>query len=143
MPFTDDIKKILSLAKTIYQWLGFLTDLDPTRRERVAKYADSIADTLNRAAKALILLEAAPHSKASRNKAMRELSRINGYVETLVEVLKHQLDGRKLAGVKRRLERIGTQILPPSHPDPVRKIRLDRLAEAEGYFRALADALRT
>ena len=54
-----------------------------------------------------------------------------------------RLDGRKLAGVKRRLE-----LLSEKEPmrEAVRKAdaqRIERLLEAEGYFRSLADGLRT
>jgi hypothetical protein len=70
---------------------------------------------------------------------VRELGRITGYLETLVGVLQHHLDGRKLAGVKRRLEQLGPGRggLRAAHG-----LRIDRLLAAEGYFRALADSLR-
>ena len=55
----------------------------------------------------------------------------------------YSLDGRKLAGVKRRLELL-------TEKEPMRAAvrradaqRVERLLEAEGYFRALADGLRT
>ena len=142
MPFSDYAQKLSNLAKTVYQWLSYLADLDPKRRERVARYAEQIANTLGRARKTLTRLKAAPKDRTARTKAIRELSRINGYVETIVIVLKQQLDGRKLAGVKRRLEKIGTYRLKPGRPDLDQNIRMDRLADAEGYFRALADGLR-
>ena len=54
----------------------------------------------------------------------------------------YHLDGRKLAGVKRRLDQLAGK-------EPVRAAvagadaqRIERLLEAEGYFRALADGLR-
>lgn len=33
-----------------------------------------------------------------------EFGRVHGYVTAIVEVLQHRLDGRRLAGVKKRLE---------------------------------------
>lgn len=51
-------------------------------------------------------------SKAARTtapallSATRELGRISGYVETIMAALEDQLDGRKQAGVKRRLEHL-------------------------------------
>ena len=142
MRFADYTKRILGLAKTVYLWLGVLTALDPARRERIAKYADTIARTLARATKALTRLQNAPADRKVRSKAIRELAQINGYIETIVEVLEHQLDGRKLAGVKRRLEQIG--ISGHHRAGTVLEVNtsLDRLAAAEGYFRALADGLR-
>lgn len=144
MRFADYAKKILGLAKTIYLWLGFLADLDPDKRVRIAKYADAIADTLGRATEALIVLSEDPGNRTARTGAVRELGRIGGYIETIVAVLEHQLDGRKLAGVKRRLERITAPAKRSVGRDvAAQQARLDRLAEAEGYFRALADGLRT
>ena len=64
-------------------------------------------------------------------------------LETMVGVLQHHLDGRKLAGVKRRLEQLGSQRIDGDFQAPVTEIRIDRLLAAEGYFRALADGLRT
>jgi len=58
-------------------------------------------------------------------------------------VLQHHLDGRKLAGVKRRLDELGPSRTPGGRePQQSAKIRVDRLLAAEGYFRALADSLR-
>jgi hypothetical protein len=63
-------------------------------------------------------------------------------VEDIIRALDRHLDGRKLAGVKRRLEALAAE-------EPIRAAirgadiqRVDRLLEAEGYFRALADSLR-
>ena len=75
--------------------------------------------------------------------AIRELGRISGYIETLVGVLDHHLDGRKLAGVKRRLEQLRPGELRQCVVSGRKPIHIDRLASAEGYFRALADGLRT
>ena len=53
------------------------------------------------------------------------------------------LDGRKIAGVKRRLE---TLVDEPRMLDAIKRAddtRINRLYEAEGYFRSLADHLRS
>ena len=146
MGFKDTSKHLLSLAETLYRWAGALAGLDGTRRERIAGYAVAIADTLARAADALTRLEANPQDTAARHQAVRDFGRIAGYVETIVTVLQHHLDGRKLAGVKRRLERLeqgaefpaATCVTSPT----AMKIHVGHLIAAEGYFRALADSLR-
>ena len=54
----------------------------------------------------------------------------------------YRLDGRKLAGVKRRLDQLagkGPMLAAVRSADAQ---RIERLLEAEGYFRALADRLR-
>jgi hypothetical protein len=53
-----------------------------------------------------------------------------------------RLDGRKLVGVKRRLEALAAKdpIVAAVHSADTE--RIGRLLEAEGYFRALADGLR-
>jgi hypothetical protein len=119
--------------------------LDHKRCLRVAAYADEIAATLARAGDALARIETQPVSrdKATEIQAIRELGRISGYIETLVGVLDHHLDGRKLAGVKRRLEQLRPGELRKSVISGRKPIHIDRLASAEGYFRALADGLRT
>ncbi len=135
-------KTVLALAETVYRWLNTLTTLDMSRRIRIAEYAETIADTLNRTATALDQYEAEPKNRAARREATREAARIRGYIETIVEVLRPHLDGRKVAGVKRRLDQLDADksLLNPESPD-IQK-RIDRLAAAEGYFRALADGLR-
>jgi hypothetical protein len=93
----------------------------------------------------------APETRCSASKrghttspaAIRELGRISGYIETLVDVLEHHLDGRKLAGVKRRLEPLRPGELRQRVVSGRKPIHIDRLASADGYFRALADGLRT
>jgi hypothetical protein len=55
----------------------------------------------------------------------------------------YSLDGRKLAGVKRRLEQLAGKEPMLSAVRGADAQRIARLLEAEGYFRALADGLRT
>jgi hypothetical protein len=141
MRLSDYSKQILALAETLHRWAGALATLDGTRRDKVARYAEDIAGTLARASAALQQLETDPENAEARRTVVREFGRISGYVETMVGVLQHHLDGRKLAGVKRRLEQLrpGYQC-PPAVAGP--QTALDRLLAAEGYFRALADGLR-
>jgi hypothetical protein len=142
--------KVAALAETLHRWLAVLMGLDSSNRERIAGYAEAIAATLARAAAAIIKLEAAPGDVQTRNEAIRELGRMTGYVETIVAVLEHHLDGRKIAGVKRRLDQLDVERLalalaleaPRKPGEGLCKGQSARLAAAEGYFRALADGLR-
>ncbi|MBA4173523.1 MAG: hypothetical protein C0511_12965 [Hyphomicrobium sp.] len=148
MSLTDYSKRLLSLAEAVHLWLGSLSALDRESRDRIAKYSDEVAATLARAAVALQRLAANPDELSARVEAMREFGRIAGYIETIVGVLQHHLDGRKLAGVKRRLELLAPGGLPPDASTTDTRARQDnrligRLVAAEGYFRALADGLRT
>lgn len=138
----DYTLKLLGLSETIHRWHGALIELDADRRESVARYAERIAETLGRAAAAFAALERDPAATRAARETIRELGRIGGYVEDIVKALEHHLDGRKLAGVKRRLDRL-------AGPGPARTAvrgvdaqRIEHLLEAEGYFRALADGLR-
>lgn len=135
-------RKLLGLSQAIHRWLSALTALDDGRRAKVADYADQIAATLSRAAEGLQHLEADPSDKAAARQTIRELGRISGYVETIVGVLEHHLDGRKLAGVKRRLEQLQMHEAAGRAIENGPRPRIDRLLAAEGYFRALADGLR-
>jgi len=137
----DYAQRLLCLAETVHRWLGALTMLDDRRRLRVAKYAEKIAATLARAGDALNRLQSAPRDRKARAEAIRELGRISGYIETMVGALEHHLDGRKLAGVKRRLEQLRPSELHKCVVSGRKPRHIDRLASAEGYFRALADAL--
>jgi hypothetical protein len=139
----DYAQRLLCIAETVHRWLGALSRLDERRRARVAGYAETIADTLARAGEALGRLGAAPRNRRARQQAIRELGRISGYIETMVGALEHNLDGRKLAGVKRRLEQLRPAELHASVVSGRRPEHIERLASAEGYFRALADGLRT
>lgn len=143
LPVAEYARCLLAIAETVHCWLSSLAVLDEPRRTRVAAYADKIAATLERAGAALGRLEATPRDRVARERAVRELGRIGGYVETMVDALEHHLDGRKLAGVKRRLELLRPSELHNSVVAGRKPFHLDRLASAEGYFRALADGLRT
>lgn len=142
MLLAEASKRLLALAETLHRWLGALSALDETRRAKLADYAEHIAATLSRAAGALTRLAKDPKAIDAEREAIREFGRIAGYLETIVGVLQHHLDGRKLAGVKRRLEMLqpgvrSIETVPRADPRLI-----GRLAEAEGYFRALADGLR-
>lgn len=143
MPIAEYARCLLAIAETVHCWLTVLSGLDAARRERLAVYADKIAETLERAAGALHQVEGAPTDAKARSRAVRELGRISGYIETMVETLEHHLDGRKLAGVKRRLEVLRPGELTKNVVAGRQPTHIDRLASAEGYFRALADGLRT
>ncbi len=142
MPIAEYARCLLSIAETVHCWLASLSVLDAARRARVAAYAEKIASTLERAGGALRQLEDAPRDRLARELAVRELGRISGYIETMVDALEHHLDGRKLAGVKRRLEVLRPGELTKSIVAGRKPTHIDRLASAEGYFRALADGLR-
>jgi hypothetical protein len=142
MELTDFARRLLDIAKTVHRWAGYLADLDTNRREKIALYAEEIAATLARAAIAFSGLDTQPNDKQQLLVAARELGRIAGYLDTIVATLAHHLDGRKLAGVKRHLEH-----LEPFEPATLIAERgafanASRLSSAEGFFRALADALR-
>ena len=145
MPFSAYAVKLVALAETLHRWLSVLTGLDRANRERIADYAEAIAATLSRAAEALERAGADPRDRRAQAVAERELGRISGYVETIVAVLEPHLDGRKLAGVKRRLETLGVERLTHSLARGAAAAagEIAGLASAEGYFRALADGLRT
>lgn len=136
-------KNLFGLGKTMSSWAGELHKLSHHQKAKVAIYVEKIADTLARACDALANLADTPDDRKSRRAAERELALIAGYAETVVDALNGKLDGRKLAGVKKRLQGIDTDIRldqPASNSAPSVAARLTK---AEGYFRALADGLRT
>jgi hypothetical protein len=142
MRLFDYTGKLLGISETIHRWHAAIGALERERRERVARYAERIAATLARAAAAFALLQKDPTDTRAERLAARELGRISGYVEDIIGALEHHLDGRKLTGVKRRLD--GLAAARPMR-DAVRGADtqlIERLLEAEGYFRALADGLR-
>lgn len=142
MPLADFAKRLRALAETLYLWLGALSGLNGQAREKVALYAEEIAATLARASIALAGMDAQPADKQRILATVRELGRITGYLETIVGALEHHLDGRKLAGVKRRLETLQPFELDALLAAEKPFAQAARLASAEGFFRALADALR-
>ena len=146
MRITDLATGFLRLAKVLHGWLELLTGLEASRRQRISVYADEIAATLGRAAQALQLSQAQPRNRHAAQQASKELGRIAGYVEDIIVLLDSHLDGRKLAGVKRRLETLsGRGFEGGLEPELARQLaidQIDRLAEAEGYFHSLAARLR-
>lgn len=139
----DFTKKFLDLAKAMKDWRGAIVDAGESRRARVARYADAIADTLARAGEAFVRLEGDPADKEAHRIAVREFGRLSGYVEGIVTTLEGQVDGRRTAGIKRRLESLAYEGLIAEAIANADRRRIERLAAAEGYFRALADDLRT
>ena len=93
-----------------------------TLRRRSAQYAEQIAATLGRAP--FRPWRRTRPTPAGRE-AVRELGRIAGYVEDIVRAWNH-LDGRKLAGVKRRWS-----LAEPMRAAAGRCPALERLLEAE------------
>ena len=59
-------KRLLSIAETVNRWAGALAALDRTRRAKVARYAEAIAETLGRAARFSARLAAAPQARPLR-----------------------------------------------------------------------------
>ena len=143
MRLLDYTIRLLGVSETIHRWHGTISALEAERREKVARYAEQIAATLARATVAFGRLQKEPTNARAERLAIRELGRIAGYMEDIIRALDRHLDGRKLAGVKRRLDQLAVK-------EPMRAAvrgadaqRIERLLEAEGYFRALADGLRT
>ena len=143
MGFIDYTRKLLGLSETIHTWYDQLQDLDFKKRERLAAYCEKIADTLARTATSFTQLNKNQKNQNASKKALREFGRIAGYVEDITDTLKDHLDGRKLAGVKRRLEQLAEEARMLDALDQVDDARINRLYEAEGYFRSLADRLRS
>lgn len=141
MRLADYAKKLLALAERLHKLVQSASALDAARRQKVAHYAVQVADTLARAANALEALLAHPADGKASAGAVREFGRISGYVETIVDVMRHHLDGRKLAGVKRRLEQLDEPNRDALGGAGALRLQIDRLTAAEGYFRALADGL--
>jgi hypothetical protein len=142
MPLATYCLRLLGLSQAIHAWTGSLARLGAARREKIARYADAVAATFARSAAAFATLERDPSDTRARREAIRELGRIAGYIEDIVAALQDHLDGRKLAGVKRRLDRLAES--EPLRAAATRRdaARIDNLLEAEGYFRSLADGLR-
>ncbi|MEO1206854.1 MAG: hypothetical protein AAFV45_11035 [Pseudomonadota bacterium] len=135
-------QQLIALAKTIAGWATELDKLNEEKRAKVADYVDKVADTLSRASGALDELVDDPGNKKQKRIAEQEFGRIKGYVDTIADVLQGHLDGRKLAGVKRRINGIDTDVrIAPRGSNTLPGI-VAKIHEAEGYFRAISDALR-
>ena len=139
----DVALKLLGLADVICAWQAKLARLDKAKRVKVAAYAEAVADSLARMAAAFERLEAEPADRAARRGALREIGRLTGYVETIVSALRGHVDGRRLAGVQRRLHALSDQGEIAGALDRVEPRRIEHIVAADGYMRALADSLRT
>jgi hypothetical protein len=148
MSLTTTLLKLLGLTQALQALKASFDSLETANREKIAAYAEAVAATFARAAAAFMILEKQPDSAAARRDVTREIARIAGYVEDIVETLRPHLDGRRRAGLTRRLTDLAATDLsaPTSQRGAVTGRRqrppIDRLLEAEGYFRALADGLR-
>ena len=142
MRLIDYTLKLSGITDVLRRWQGVFAEVDERRRERIARYADAIADTLARANRAFETLERKPSDKAAQRVAIREFGRLGGYIESIVATLEGRIDGRRLAGIKRRLEGLALEGLIAASVRQVDAARIERIAAAEGYFRALADGLR-
>lgn len=154
MEFFKTITQIFGLAEVISGWRSAIKKLDSAERAKVATYCDTVADTLARTAEALVALSDEATRAKAKDKAARdlrrELARLAGNVHDLTNLLEGHLDGRKIAGVKRRLEgiverqTIDAMLLETRKSGQIAgfRRRMEMLAEAEGEFRALGDALK-
>jgi hypothetical protein len=120
-----------------------MSRLDKSKRAKVAEYALDIADSLSRLAAALERLENAAADRIAHRNAVREVGRLAGYVETIVETLRGHVDGRRLAGVERRLQGLADEDRVTGALTGAQALRIERIVAAEGYMRALADGLKT
>lgn len=139
----DIALKLLGLADVICAWQAKLARLDKAKRVKVAEYAESVADSLARMGGALEQLESHAANRAARRSALREIGRLTGYVETIVTTLRGHLDGRRLAGVERRLQALSDEEGVADALTRIEPRRIEHIVAAEGYMRALADSLRT
>ncbi len=154
MDIFKTITQIFGLAEVIAGWRTTMRTLDGVQRTKVALYCDTVADTLARASEALAKLSDDRSQAKSKDKAARdtrrELARLAGNVSDIAVLLAGHLDGRKIAGVKRRLESIverqtiDAMLLETRKPGQIAgfRRRMEMLAEAEGEFRALGDGLK-
>ena len=142
MRLFDFTLKVLGITEAMRRWQLVVSDVDDRRREKVARYADEIAGTLARSAEAFERLDRDPADKVAARTAIREFGRLGGYIENIVATLEGRVDGRRLAGVTRRLESLAQEGLITETVRRADGPRIERLVAAEGYFRALADGLR-
>jgi len=138
----DIALKLLGLADVLCAWQAKLARLDKARRAKVSEYAEAVADSLARMAAALEQLESDGADRGARRTAHREIGRLTGYVETIVATLRGHVDGRRLAGVERRLQTISRDKDSDGALAPIEPRRIEHIVAAEGYMRALADSLR-
>lgn len=138
----DFTLKFIGLSAAMRKWHGILSALDEGRRDKVARFAEQIAATLARAVEAFERIERDPREQAARRTAIRELGRLSGYIESVVATLEGHIDGRRLNGLKRRLEGLAANDLIAQSVSKAGATQIERLLASEGYFRALADALR-
>ena len=143
MRLVDYTLKVLGLSQAMRKWHSLMSALDQSQRDKVARFAEQIAATLARAAEAFGRLEKHPGETLATRAAVRELGRLSGYVENIVVTLQGRVDGRRLHGIRRRLEALTEDSLIADSVRRADAARINRLIEAEGYFRALADSLRT
>lgn len=143
MRVVDVTLKLLGLTDALAKLQSVIAGVGDTRRQRIARYASDIAGTLARAAAACETLERKPRDKVAIRIAVREFGRLRGYVENITDTLDGRIDGRRLAGIKRRLESIASEGLIVESLIHHAPGRIERIAAAEGYFRALADSVRT
>ena len=142
MRLVDFTLKIAGITEAMRRWQLVVSDVDTRRRDKIARYAEEIAGTLARAAEAFERLDRDATDKAAARIATREFGRLGGYIENIVTSLDGHIDGRRLAGVKRRLEGLSLEGLISETVRQATPARIERLVAAEGYFRALADGLR-
>jgi hypothetical protein len=138
----DIALKLLGLADVICAWQTKLARLDKAKRTKVAAYAEAVADLLARMAAALERLESDAADRTARRGAFREIGRLAGYVESIVAALRGHVDGRRLAGVERRLQALSDEDAIGGALASVEPHRIEHIIAAEGYMRALADSLR-
>ncbi|MFN3745170.1 MAG: hypothetical protein ACK4TL_10735 [Hyphomicrobiaceae bacterium] len=139
----DIALKLLGLADVICAWQEKLARLDKAKRAKVAAYAEAVAGSLARMATALERLESDAADRVARRSALREIGRLAGYVETIVATLRGHVDGRRLAGVARRLQALSDAAGVADALARAEPRRIEPIIAAEGYMRALADSLRT
>lgn len=142
MRVIDIALKLLGLADVICAWQTKLARLDKVKRSKVSEYAESVAASLARLAAALERLEGEPTDRGARRAALREIGRLAGYVETIVATLRGHVDGRRLAGVERRLQTLSDEDEIAGALTRAEPLRIENIVAAEGYMRALADSLR-
>jgi hypothetical protein len=143
MRVIDITLKLLGLADVICRWQANMSRLDKAKRAKVAEYALAIADSLSRLAAALERLESAAADRIAHRNAVREVGRLAGYLETIVETLRGHVDGRRLVGVERRLQGLADEDRVTGALTGAQALRIERIVAAEGYMRALADSLKT